>query len=112
MVSPLPRPLTQHERSVLAALWAAADLPFTEPDVHQLLVVEECDCGCPTIYFSTEEVRHWPVVEAHTTIERGEDVTLFASEDALWALEWNGSPDPPPNDFPDPSDLTVWKPHH
>jgi hypothetical protein len=102
--------MTQRERSVFVAMLKAADPHLAELDVHQLLVVEECDCGCPTIYFSTEEVRHWPVAEAYTTIERGEEVTLFASEDALWALEWNGSPDPPPKELPGPSDLTVWKP--
>jgi hypothetical protein len=79
----LPREMTRRERSVVAAMLNAADLPFTEPDVHQVLVGEECNCGCPTIYFSTEAVRHWPVAEAYTTIERGQDVTLFASENAL-----------------------------
>jgi hypothetical protein len=102
--------MTQRERSVLAAMSKAAEPHLAEPDVHQLLVVGECNCGCPTIYFNTEKVRNRPAAEAYTTIERGEEVTLFASEDALWALEWNGSPDPPPNEFPDPSDLTVWKP--
>jgi hypothetical protein len=75
-----------------------------------VLVVDECDCGCPTIYFTNEDVRHWPVAEAYTTIERGEDVTLFASETALWGLEWVGRPDPPSAEFPDPADLTVWRP--
>jgi hypothetical protein len=102
--------MTQRERSVLAAMSKAAEPHLAEPDVHQLLVVGECNCGCPTIYFNTEKVRNRPAAEAYTTIERGEEVTLFASEDALWALDWNGSPDPPPNEFPDPSDLTVWKP--
>lgn len=109
-MSPLPREMTQRELSVLAAMLRAADLPFAEPDVNQLRVVAECDCGCPTIYFSAEEVRHWPVAEAYTTIERGENVTLFASKDALWALEWNGSPHPPPSELPNADDLTVWKP--
>jgi hypothetical protein len=63
--------MTKRERSVVAAMLNVADLLFTEPDVHQVLVVEECNCGCPTIYFSTEGVRHWPVAEAYTTIERG-----------------------------------------
>src|SRR3954452_13626437 len=61
----LPREMTKRERSVVAAMLNAADLPFTDPDVHQVLVVEECNCGCPTIYFSTERVRHWPVAGIH-----------------------------------------------
>jgi hypothetical protein len=107
-VSHLPRPLTQHERSVLDAMLSVVDGPLLQ-GIDDTLVVDECDCGCPTIYF-TDDVEHWPVAEAYTAIERGEEVTLFANEDKLWGLEWVGRPDPPPAEFPNPNDLTVWRP--
>jgi hypothetical protein len=110
-VSHLPRPLTQHERSVLDAMLSVVDgPPSLQQGAGDVVVVDECNCGCPTIYFTNEDVRHWPVAEAYTTIERGEDVTLFATEDALWGLEWTGRPDPPSTELPDPADLTVWRP--
>ena len=66
----LPRPLTQRERSVLTTLLSVVDDVAILQRAHDLLVVEECACGCPTVYFIDEDVRHWPVAEAYTTIER------------------------------------------
>lgn len=110
-MSQLPRPLTQHERSVLDAMLTVVDGPPSLPHgLDDVMVVDDCDCGCPTIYFFDENFGHWPVAEAYTTIERGESLTLFASRDALWGLEWVGSPADLPTGFPDPADLTVWRP--
>ena len=107
----LPRPLTKRERSVLDAMLTVLDdsSPLRQ-GVDELVVVYECDCGCPTIHFTNDDPRTWPVAEAYTDFERGEEVILFASHDVLWRLEWTGRPDPAPSEFPDPADLTVWKP--
>jgi hypothetical protein len=101
--------LTTRERAVLDAMLSVVDdSPFLQQ--AEVLVVGECGCGCPTIHFANDDVHYRPVAEAYTTLERGEEVTLFAGQDALWRLEWTGSPDPPPAEFPDPADLTVWRP--
>ncbi len=112
LMAPLdePRPLSAREREVLDAL-LRADFPGAEQSrrlARDATVVEECGCGCPTIYFSTGREQHWPAVEAYTKLETYEEVILFISDSGLWALEWSGGA--APAEFPPAAGLTVWVP--
>lgn len=112
LMAPLdePRPLSAREREVLDAL-LRADFPGAAQSrrlARDVTVVEECGCGCPTIYFSTGRERHWSAVEAYTNLETAEEVILFISDSGLWALEWSGGA--APAEFPPAAGLTVWVP--
>ena len=103
----LPRPLSDRERSVLDAL-LAADFPGVEAlrdQAASLRVVGRCDCGCPTIYFSTAPSRHQLVAEGAS--DDGQDVLLFAGNQGLDSLESSWTTASPPAEFPSADGLAV-----
>ena len=82
----------------------AGDAPF---DLADLRVVGRCDCGCPTVHFTTAP--NGPVVAAAEVAGTNDSILLFRSGDTeeLGSLElvWVG--DDPPPEFPPPAALRV-----
>jgi hypothetical protein len=103
----LPRPLSDRERSVLDAL-LGADFPGVEAlrdQARSVQVEGRCDCGCPTIRFSSAPGRHRLVAEGAS--DEGQDVLLFAGERGLDSLESSWTTDSPPVEFPPAEALRV-----
>ena len=107
---PKGRPLTDAERATLDRLLesgssrAAAlrkQLPVTT-------VAGRCDCGCPSVYVSTETIEVLYESELQVVGDDEEpvaDVLLFLKSDTLHYLEYVSHNGEQPQSWPDPSRL-------
>jgi hypothetical protein len=105
-----PRSLTERERVVMQAMLTVS-FPGVEElraQLPALLVSGRCRCGCPTIDFSQpvelSGLRH--VVNA-TVRGTNDGLVLFTSEGFLCSLEYAGTSDEHPDEFPAPDQLDV-----
>ena len=107
MILAHPRQLTTAESSVLRQALQVAATRYFAPDmlnsIDSLLVAEECDCGCATVWFIPGTASAGQVV-AEAETQHGEQfigVTVFAKNSMLSGLEVTGSgertPLPSPN---------------
>ena len=104
-----PRPLSQRERSVPEAL-LSVDFPDVERlrlQAQSVRVVSRCECGCPTIHFSDYQLPNRLVVDGETSLEVGQSVLLFVTDEGLDSLESGWMTDSPPTEFPKVEDLTI-----
>jgi hypothetical protein len=109
MSEQFPRPLSERERAVLDALLS---VDFTGVDAlrqqaRDVSVLGKCECGCPTVHFSTDERRNRLVADADTAPYAGQSVLLFVTDDGLDSLEVAWTTDQPPVEFPAAEDLIV-----
>jgi hypothetical protein len=70
-------------------------------------VVGKCECGCPTVHFSTDERRNRLVADADTAPYTGQSVLLFVADEGLDSLEITWTTDQQPVEFPAAEDLIV-----
>jgi hypothetical protein len=116
-----PRPLNEAEHQVLDALLANEfpGAPELREQVPHVMVVEQCDCGCPTVnLYVPEGIPSSPVktrsrlapVEGHV-IPIGEepigDIILFVDEGKMTSLEYVSYVDPAPTEWPDLGRITI-----
>lgn len=111
---PLDRSLSEREREVLNAL-LSVDFPGSAQlrlQADRVRVSGRCDCPCPTIYLSVDEVIASAVthdrvpVRAEVATGAGDSVLLFADGGRLSSLEYAWI-DEPPMEFPSPGELVV-----
>lgn len=106
----VPRPLTERERSVVEAMLSVSfdGVEALRRQVPSLLVSGRCGCGCPTIYFAhpKDEVGVWQRVNASITGTH-DGLMLFTSGQWLDSLEYVGTGERDPAEFPDPGLLVV-----
>ena len=103
------RSLTQRERAVLDAL-LAADFEGVEQlrsEAENAVVIGGCECGCPSIDFYDQ-----PGAGMHVRVNAQVDGTpnglfLYTVGGRLGGIEWVGTSDADPAEFPDPSTLVV-----
>lgn len=101
------RPLTERERAVLEAL-LAVDVDGVDElrrQVDALRVVDTCDCGCPTIHFTTEPQDG--VVSWGHWAEAPQVAILLTRGGRLQGVECVGTQEPPPSEMPDPATMVV-----
>ncbi len=116
-----PIPMTPDERAVVGLL-LAPDLPGAEVLRRQALsavVLDRCDCGCPTIGLGVPEVaslrapydgRVWPVegrVAPANSDEPAQEIILFLKDGRLSSLELVHYSSTPPTAWPNPADISV-----
>lgn len=103
----LPRPLSDRERSVLDALLTAdfACVETLRDQARTVQVLGRCDCGCPTIHFSSGPGRHRLVAEGAS--DEGQDVLLFAGVQGLDSMESSWTTDSPTAEFPPAEALRI-----
>lgn len=109
-----PRPLTLREQAVLEAL-LAVDFEGVENlrcQAANVVVVGECDCGCPTIDFRTEYGLGMSIrVNASIPISH-DGLFLYTVEDPeqgelLGGIEWASVEETNPDEFPAPELLDI-----
>ena len=109
MILSTARPLTEAETSTLKkALLGAPTRRLTSEmiaSVDSLLVFEQCDCGCATVWFSPDGSSAGNIVAEAETQKDSEQIgiTVFAKGGALAGMEVTGD-----GKTPLPSPDAVW----
>jgi len=107
------RPLTATERTTLDAL-LAADFPGAvelRAQAATARVTGRCGCGCPSINLEVD--RTLPVAEVADTpvaVEAGVPgggLIVFVADGRLSCLEYWGTEDEPPAEFPPPGQIEL-----
>jgi hypothetical protein len=85
------RPISDAEAEIVLWLLQHASLkgplPHLEARVRKLRVVSRCDCGCPTVNFTTDWPDHGIIAEAMAD-RSAAGVILFGSDDEIRGLEF------------------------
>lgn len=108
MAVPVDRPLSEREREVVELFVATAFVgaESVAESLQCLRVSGACDCGCPTVYFDSDQ--SGLVVAAEASVAGTDDsVLVFVNaRGCLSSLEYVWI-DPPPAEFPPPAALAV-----
>jgi hypothetical protein len=105
-----PRSLTARERAVLEAMLAVlfAGVEELRAQMSSPLAPGRCPCGCPTINFVKHEKRPGVHHVVNAAIRGTTDgLALFVADGRLQSLEYVGTSDEDPEEFPDPDCLVV-----
>ncbi|WP_130343866.1 hypothetical protein [Herbihabitans rhizosphaerae] len=108
------RPLTQRERAVLEAL-LAVDFPGVEElrrQVADVVVVDMCGCGCPSIDFQRDHGLGMEVRVNASIPGSHNGLFLYTIEDPrrgklLGGIEWVAGEDTNPDELPAPDRLDI-----
>ena len=102
------RPLSDTERQVLA-LTLSTDFPGAaelRAQAESARVVQECQCGCPTVDLAVSEDVLLAAVTSRTPINavvdgvEGGGLIVFVDDGRLSGLEFYAAVDPMPREFP------------